>query len=654
MIQSFLRRQRLKSLPAREDGATVVIYALALIPILMLLGFALDNARMNGAKRHMQASIDAAVLAGAREYLLSGTLDETAQKAATSAVVDRIYKADIKFANTALGTATVNVTTTAFGEVTGQAQAPMPLIFGGFFGRKDVLITVDSTAQAGDSRKVEIVLALDNTTSMFESGRFEKLRTASRDFVNIIFDETPVEGLASVSVIPWASVVNINSEKPKGWNAAPVASTALPAVGSQNVPNAAFENRLKYLYAPEAETPYKAAQMAKDFAPVAWRGCVRAAPNERRVNGSYKVTTPLSDGLPSKGMRWHASWLEPELHDTKITPKPKPKPKPPTQPKPKPKPKPKPPTQPKPKPKPKPKPPGPQGSLDPWMAIGRGQDVVRQVAVDVPSDRALWCGFSSKQYGYEGLRNVYLPETSPCTTKSHTKPTKTIKACVSDPTEFDYFKSGGKACTWQKDIFPWDKWQPVSGPNMNCPTAMLGLSGDRTQVLSKLDHMYPVQGGTQADIGLMWGLRALSPRKEWVDFFGHTGKQAPRAFKGTDVRKVMVLLTDGRNEMPYHYEGYYGCTETDWRGRAGKCWTAKGVSKLNRKSLDALTLDSCKAIRETYGVEIYTIAVDVSDKDATKLLADCAADKDRAFNISSAELDETFRSIAARELRLTE
>lgn len=115
----------------------------------------------------------------------------------------------------------------------------------------------------------------------------------------------------------------------------------------------------------------------------------------------------------------------------------------------------------------------------------------------------------------------------------------------------------------------------------------------------------------------------------------------------------MVLLTDGENEVPDDFEGYYGCTETAWRGRAGKCWRAKEPSNLNRQTLDALTLDSCKAIRDTYGVELYTIAVDVSDKDATKLLGDCAGDAERAFNITSAELRETFRSIAARELRLT-
>ena len=75
---------------------------------------------------------------------------------------------------------------------------------------------------------------------------------------------------------------------------------------------------------------------------------------------------------------------------------------------------------------------------------------------------------------------------------------------------------------------------------------------------------------------------------------------------------------------------------------------------LNRTALDNLTRDACSAIRTRYGVELYTIAVDVTDPAAVTLLQDCAGDPSRAFNVSSAALDEAFEAIARRELRLTE
>jgi hypothetical protein len=254
-----------------------------------------------------------------------------------------------------------------------------------------------------------------------------------------------------------------------------------------------------------------------------------------------------------------------------------------------------------------------------------------------------------------GTRNVHLRRTEDCTNNNRLQKTGTRQACVSDPNEFSYFAGGGAACPWQTAIFPWTQARAISGPNLNCPTAMLGLSGNRPQIMAKLDHMHPVPSGTHADVGLMWGLRMLSPRAQWASFFGNAATP-PGAFNATTHRKVMVLLTDGENTPTTHFEGAYGCNETgaNDRANAGPCWRAGGVPTLNRTALDNLTRDACTAIRTTYGVELYTIAVDVSDPTAVALLQDCAGDPARAFNVSSAALDEAFEAIARRELRLTE
>ena len=614
------------------NGATAVIYALCLLPLTMFVGVAVDGARMVAAKKHMQSSVDAAVLNGAREFVNNAAEDDDDRKEIARAAIENMYHQDVATANSVLGKAKITSTISELGEVSAVAVADLPMVFGGFFGHPFQQLSVTSAAQAGDSRKIEVILALDNTSSMFEEGRFTKMRMASKGFVNTMFDQTPAAGLMSMGVVPWASVVNINSETPGAWKPAPAMAGTPPVYGSARSPNAPFENRRKYLYEPEAEKAYTSAAMSRDFAPVEWRGCVRSAPNERVVSGSDDAVS---------GMRWHASWLEPELQTYSIPSPPSP-PSPPKAPKP-----PSPPSPPPPPSPPKPPVPGPQGSIFDLAPP------VQNASLVIPGHRLLKCTQNSNQAGYDGLRNVYMNETQLCAT-GYKKPLSVIsQACVSDPTEFGYFADGGKACAWQQDIFPWSSYKPVSGPNMNCPTAMLGLSGDRGQILEKLDHMYPVQGGTQADIGLMWGLRALSPRSTWSSFFGTTGDQEPKPFKDASVRKIMILLTDGKNEAPYHFEGYYGCNESGDRGAAGKCWKAKGVKSLDGDSLDGLTLDSCKAIREDYGIELYTIAVDISDGSAIKLLGDCADDPDRTFNITSAQLDKTFSAIAARELRLT-
>lgn len=631
-------------LPRDNRGATAVIYALCLLPLLLLVGFAIDASRVELTKKHMQDSVDAAVLAGAREFLMQAGLTAANRKTMAGDMAQEYYLSDIAQSLKDLKAPAISVGVSDIGIVTANVNADLPLIFGGFFGKSDVNIKVNGAAQAGDSRKVEVILALDNTTSMFDDDRFTKMREAAKGFVDEMFDQTPAADLMAIGVVPWASVVNIKSEAPLGWNASPAGAGTPPVYGSGKIAPAAFEGRRKYLYDPEAEIPYTAAQMAEDFSPVEWRGCIRSAPNERRVTSGGVVSAKLTDAAVP-GMRWHASWLEPENHTHWIwKPSPPKPPKPPTT-------GPKPPKPPKP---PSPPPPGPQGSLTPDYLSPPGVPVISQAAISVPSGRNYRCTQDKSQFGYEGARNVYLQEDTPCASGPKSGIVGIAKACVSDPTEHKYFANGGKACAWEKDIFPWDSYKAVSGPNMNCPTAMLGLSGDRRQIMDKLDHMYPVQGGTQADIGLMWGLRALSPRPTWVNFFGHKAAQAPKSYNDPDVRKIMILLTDGKNEVPYHYEGYYGCNEGNTRWSAGPCWKAKGVKSLTRSSLDSLTLDSCEAIREDYGIELYTIAVDISDAGAIKLLGDCVNDPTRTFNITSSQLDKTFSTIAARELRLTQ
>ena len=58
-------------------------------------------------------------------------------------------------------------------------------------------------------------------------------------------------------------------------------------------------------------------------------------------------------------------------------------------------------------------------------------------------------------------------------------------------------------------------------------------------------------------------------------------------------------------------------------------------------------------IRDDYGVELYTIAVDVDDADAETLLEDCAGDANNSFSVSSGELGDVFEALAKRTIHLS-
>jgi len=580
-----------------ENGSIAPIFAIMVLALLVLLGFALDFRRIASADAHLQSAVDAAVLAAAQDFANNTTADQGARLAQANDVLNATLQGDLATASFGISLTSVqaNVAGPTGDGIEGVVRANLPLAFGGLFGRSSVELASRGAAEAGGPQNVEIVLALDNTTSMFRNNRFNLMRAATKGFVNDLLDDSAGPGQTQIGVVPWATTVNINSERPGGFDVSSAANRSPGADGTRTTPNNPFQSRERYLLEPEAETNYARDDIVRDFAPVEWRGCIRAAPGERRVSNGGSVIAPLSDD-PVSGMRWHASLIEPQLRSL-------------------------------------PAPSSFNGDTNPVDA-----------SFQINAGQIVQC----RQNGASATNNLHMDVDRACINNPGSNRINLVEACVSDPNEFDYFRSGGVACPWLRDIFPWTSSRTLAGPNQNCPVAMLGLSEDRSQLIDKLDEMYPVSGGTHMDVGLTWGLRVLSPRSEWSSFFG---QDAPTAYDDSRTRKVLVLLTDGQNIAPL-VEGYYGCSRPGNRGAAGPCWQSPSVGNLSGRSLNNLTRDACTQIRDEYGIEVFTIAVDITDRTALDILADCAGEEERAFNIRAAELETVFESIAARQLRL--
>src|SRR4051794_5761267 len=71
----FLTRlvRHLSRLQHAQEGQVAVIVALALIPMVSAVGAAVDYSQANGIKAKLQASLDAALLAGAKDASSSWT-----------------------------------------------------------------------------------------------------------------------------------------------------------------------------------------------------------------------------------------------------------------------------------------------------------------------------------------------------------------------------------------------------------------------------------------------------------------------------------------------------------------------------------------------------------------------------------------------------
>lgn len=649
----------------KQRSANVAMFmALSILPISILIGVAMDGGRISNARQDLQATLDAAVLAAAIEYFKTGGQDETAAQTAARTAGETHFARQIALARRTSRDEQVSFTFTTDKRIVATMTASVDTLFGGLVGQDEANISLTAEAVAGGGRKLEIALVLDNSSSMFSDNRMQIMRGAARDFANRLFD-TLGEDNVKISVVPWAATVNIKSEAvaAKDDSAYSGSMPTVPA-GSRLVPNAPGGSPWTY-----TEDPFTGAAISTSsqadalFAPTQWRGCIRAADGERRVNASGNVLSALTDEFPASD--WPLGLVPPDLSPfytvapiacgvggTGGTATP---------------------------------PSGTQAGLEGGASLAavyaipgaepKGQIVpARQLACWQASghdtnrlDRWQWHDW--------GRRNPYFPiDMTTWEYSDYTMPavSRTSVACLGDPNEFKYWDDGRPDCEFAPSlsagfpdpILPWDTHKAITGPNLNCPSAILPASSNRRQVIRKLDHMYPVPGGTQADVGLMWALRTLSPRAEWTSFFDLPTDMVPAAFGDASTLKVAVLLTDGLNEAPIDFEGYYGCTKSgratgydvgdpeDWE-ESTDCWQSPDIATLDKDSLDALMIDACTAMKGSYGIRLYTIAVDINDPSAVGLLKSCASSESEFFNISASQIDPTFNSILTQMVRLS-
>ena len=248
----------------------------------------------------------------------------------------------------------------------------------------------------------------------------------------------------------------------------------------------------------------------------------------------------------------------------------------------------------------------------------------------------------------EGRRNVYSANPIVCANNSQsgacvlagTERTQNIGACVGDPNEH---KWTGAWCPWVPRT-DWTKFDPTIGPNLNCPIPMLGLSGNRRQIIETLDRMTPVSGGTHTDVGLRWGMRTLSPDGDWPSFFGLS--KPPVKWKGEET-KMMILISDGENSQAIDYPGYWGC-----KGYVNPGCTGSP----DQAALDQRTTQWCNYLKNEKKVDLFVIAVNFTNPQAVQLLNNCAGPNKngvaRFYRIDAAELKNVMKIIAGQVVKL--
>lgn len=580
-----------KSFVCDQSGVVAIIFGIAAIPIVGMVGASLDYSRAANVQSQLQDALDGAILTAAHERQMSDTELE--------AIIRTQIETMVEGAHGASGL-TLNINRGPDDETLVEIGASMQIATSmlGLMGIEHIAVGADAAVSV-DFRALEVALVLDNTGSMRASGRIASLREAASDFVEVVTENGESDNV-KISLVPYTAQVNIGNDvsmeqyldrdglsehhaqliegqviaresggscvsRISSINEPTAADTEFAGSGSQateqTVPGFA---RLSFLDAygdvlrelvgfndahAQTVTPYEYVrqggciynptqishwQLYQQMEDVEWKGCVEARPEPFDVDD-----TPPNENNP----------------DTLWVP-------------------------------------------------------------------GFWIDDSGRR-----ATNHWLSDRRP--------PGSSFHQNGAHYSVYKYASSAGH----RVDEIP----NTTRGPAQNCGDPIVPLTDNFTLLEDRIDDMtYWSGGGTVTAQGVVWGWRTLSP--------GHPFTEGQPY---DEVTKVMVVMTDGRNELVSssnqavrsHYSAY-GHLAT---GR----FPSQSVNGA-RQYIDQRTLAAC-ANAKAMGIIIYTVTFGL-DSSSRAMWNTCASETSMAYHVNSpSELVGAFNEIAdsVGELRLT-
>jgi Flp pilus assembly protein TadG len=181
------------------------MFALALVPIVGVVGAAVDYSRANAARSAMFASLDATALMLSRDAATMPP-DQISSKATSyfNAQFNRPEVADLQvnavLNNPQAGSYTLNVT----------ASGNVPTTFTKVLGQTKMDIGTSVDVKWG-VKKLELALVLDNTGSMASNGKMTQLKSAAHSLLTTLQTAAKQPGDIKVAIIPFDKIVNIGT-----------------------------------------------------------------------------------------------------------------------------------------------------------------------------------------------------------------------------------------------------------------------------------------------------------------------------------------------------------------------------------------------------------------------------------------------------------
>ena len=192
-----------KSLAHRKDGNVAMIFALTLIPMLLVGGFAIDAQVAFSKKGKVQHATDSAILAGARMMQNVDDLTSVTKHARD------YFEAMIGSGESNLTCETLTVTKTGPEELTGSATCRQPTTLMRITGRDYVEFNINSTATYGTGR-VDVAFVFDISGSMNTHGRIYDLKNAATQAADTLLPEpgSASDGDVRIAMVAYNNMID--------------------------------------------------------------------------------------------------------------------------------------------------------------------------------------------------------------------------------------------------------------------------------------------------------------------------------------------------------------------------------------------------------------------------------------------------------------
>jgi Flp pilus assembly protein TadG len=205
-------RKRARTFRHAKRGNVILTFALALIPMVAMVGAAVDYSRGNSAKAAMQAANDAMALMLSKDAQTMSTSDLNTKAAAYfTALFNRPEVTNVTV------TPTFSTPTAGSFKLVVDTTGKVPVTFMKLFGQTNINLSVNSEVVWG-IRKLEVALALDNTGSMAASQKMTNLKAAAHTLLTTLKNAAKNPGDVKVAIVPFDTTVNLGtSYKNNDW-----------------------------------------------------------------------------------------------------------------------------------------------------------------------------------------------------------------------------------------------------------------------------------------------------------------------------------------------------------------------------------------------------------------------------------------------------